>query len=120
MGMPAGGLGMHLPELIKGLLSHARDSSDKIPFLRNYGNCVELLSNSFDTTRDTLASEYAIVVEDTAAREAEDRAHKNSRRSTCSAHEESSRLPSSSAFQPRRDGTPGWRSEVRQRRLSRT
>uniref|UniRef100_V5EA12 START domain-containing protein n=2 Tax=Kalmanozyma brasiliensis (strain GHG001) TaxID=1365824 RepID=V5EA12_KALBG len=77
MGMPAGGLGMHLPELIKGLLSHARDSSDKIPFLQNYGNCVELLSNSFDTTRDTLACEYAVIVEDTVAREAEDRAHKN-------------------------------------------
>ncbi len=77
MGMPTGGLGMHLPELIKGLLNYVRDSSDKIPLLRNYGNCVELLSNSFDPTRDTLATEYAIVVEDAAAREAEDRAEKD-------------------------------------------
>lgn len=77
MGMPAGGLGMHLPELIKGLLNHVRESSDKIPLLKNYGNCVELLSNTFDPTRDTLASEYAIVVEDATAREAEDRAEKD-------------------------------------------
>ncbi|SPO29163.1 uncharacterized protein UTRI_06112 [Ustilago trichophora] len=77
MGMPAGGLGMHLPELIKGLLNHVRESSDKIPLLGNYGNCVELLSNSFDPTRDTLVTEYAIIVEDTVAREAEDRAEKD-------------------------------------------
>ncbi|SPO29839.1 uncharacterized protein UTRI_06112_B [Ustilago trichophora] len=77
MGMPAGGLGMHLPELIKGFLNHVRESSDKIPLLKNYGNCVELLSNSFDPTRDTLATEYAIIVEDTVAREAEDRAEKD-------------------------------------------
>ncbi|KAJ1026264.1 hypothetical protein NDA16_002351 [Ustilago loliicola] len=77
MGMPAGGLGMHLPELIKGLFNHVRESSDKIPLLKNYGNCVELLSSSFDPTRDTLATEYAIVVEDATAREAEDRAEKD-------------------------------------------
>lgn len=77
MGMPAGGLGMHLPELIKGLLNHVRDSSDKIPLLKNYGNCVELLSNNFDATRDTLVTEYAVVVEDTVARQAEDRAEKD-------------------------------------------
>ncbi|KAJ9476018.1 hypothetical protein PHBOTO_006091 [Pseudozyma hubeiensis] len=77
MGMPAGGLGMHLPELIKGLLNHVRENSDKIPLLKNYGSCVELLSNNFDPTRDTLAAEYAIVVEDALAREAEDRAEKD-------------------------------------------
>ncbi|CBQ70166.1 conserved hypothetical protein [Sporisorium reilianum SRZ2] len=77
MGMPTGGLGMHLPELIKGLLNHIRDSSDKIPLLRNYGSSVELLSNNFDPTRDTLATEYAIIVEDAVAREAEDRSEKD-------------------------------------------
>ena len=77
MGMPTGGLGMHLPELIKGLLHHVRDTSDKIPLLKNYGNCVELLSNSFDPTRDTLATEYAIILEDAEARQAEDRAEKD-------------------------------------------
>ncbi|SNX87470.1 uncharacterized protein MEPE_06180 [Melanopsichium pennsylvanicum] len=77
MGMPAGGLSMHLPELIKGLLNHVRDSSYKIPLLQNYGNCVELLSNNFDPTRDTLATEYAIVVEDAMVRQAEDRSEKN-------------------------------------------
>ncbi|SAM85637.1 uncharacterized protein UBRO_08218 [Ustilago bromivora] len=77
MGIPAGGLGMHLPELIKALLSHVRESTDKIPLLNDYGNCVELLSNTFDPTRDTLASEYAIVIEDAEARQAEDRAQKD-------------------------------------------
>ncbi|CDS01758.1 uncharacterized protein SPSC_00166 [Sporisorium scitamineum] len=77
MGMPTGGLGMHLPELIKGLLNHVRDSNDKIPLLTNYGSCVELLSNNFDPTRDTLATEYAIIVEDAVARQAEDRAEKD-------------------------------------------
>ncbi|TKY88030.1 hypothetical protein EX895_003126 [Sporisorium graminicola] len=77
MGMPTGGLGMHLPELIKGLLNHVRESSEKIPLLRNYGSCVELLSNNFDPTRDTLATEYAIIVQDAVAREAEDRAEKD-------------------------------------------
>ena len=77
IGTPTGGLGMHLPELIKGLLHHVRESSHKVPLLKNYGNCVELLSSTFDPTRDTLATEYAIVVEDAATREAEDRAEKD-------------------------------------------
>ncbi|PWZ03540.1 hypothetical protein BCV70DRAFT_155235 [Testicularia cyperi] len=77
MGMPAGGLGMHLPELVKGLVTQVRDSSAKTPIVANYGSCIEVLSSDFDPTRDTLSAEYAVVVEDATAREAEDRAHKD-------------------------------------------
>ncbi|GAK67221.1 uncharacterized protein PAN0_017d5447 [Moesziomyces antarcticus] len=77
MGMPSGGLGMHLPELIKALAFHVQDYSDKIPALTNYGSCVEVLTSTFDPTRDTLATEYAVVEEDAAARQAEDRAEKD-------------------------------------------
>ncbi|KAI3478508.1 hypothetical protein L1887_59563 [Cichorium endivia] len=77
MGMPSGGLGMHLPELIKALAFHVQDHSDKIPALTNYGSCVEVLTSLFDPTRDTLVTEYAVVEEDVAARQAEDRAEKD-------------------------------------------
>ncbi|EPQ27064.1 uncharacterized protein PFL1_05348 [Pseudozyma flocculosa PF-1] len=77
LGMPSGGLGVQLPDLIKGLVRQVREGSGHVPAVLNFGSCVEVLSNSFDPSRDTRHTEYAIVIEDEAARLAEDRAEKD-------------------------------------------
>ncbi|KAN0063733.1 hypothetical protein ACQY0O_003783 [Thecaphora frezii] len=77
MGMPTGGLGVHLPDLIKGLVKQVKDKGSHLPAMLNFGICVEVLSNSFDPSRDTRHTEYAIVIEDEAARQAEDRSEKD-------------------------------------------
>lgn len=77
LGMPAGGLSQQLPILMTGLVDYVRDGSNKLPTLSYYGSGVEVLNKTFDPTRDTLATEYSIVMEDEAVREAEDRAEKD-------------------------------------------
>ncbi|PWN19974.1 hypothetical protein BCV69DRAFT_271192 [Microstroma glucosiphilum] len=64
VGMPPGGLGSHSVSLVTGLLSFVRQGSSHLPSLRNYGSTVEILSTSYDTSRDTLSTEYCVLADE--------------------------------------------------------
>lgn len=71
LGMPPGGLATHVVSLVAGVIQYARSGSSHLPGLCNYGPSIEVLSTAYDTTRDTLLTEYCVVAEEPAIRDVE-------------------------------------------------
>lgn len=65
IGMPAGGIGARLPNLITSLVQHVKDGDAlHVPFLSHYGRNVELTNRSFNSSRDMVTVEYQVVCDD--------------------------------------------------------
>ncbi|PWN50029.1 hypothetical protein IE53DRAFT_369263 [Violaceomyces palustris] len=108
MGMPTGGLGLQLVELVRALTKQVREGRTKLPAIANFGNSVEILSAAFDVSRDTLNTEYTIIMEDEAARRAEDESEKDL--DTLNALRERRRLDSAIEFSL--PASEGWDVQV--------
>lgn len=64
LGMPPGGLGWHVSSMAAGLAKWVRSGSDRLPSLATYGTSIEVLSSSYDVSRDTLTLSYCILAEE--------------------------------------------------------
>ncbi|EIW69033.1 hypothetical protein TREMEDRAFT_31220 [Tremella mesenterica DSM 1558] len=56
-----GGVPQHLPYLVTGLVDYAREGSEKVPVVLNFGPEVSIGSIGYDTARVTLSMGYAVV-----------------------------------------------------------
>ncbi|PWN88448.1 hypothetical protein FA10DRAFT_303412 [Acaromyces ingoldii] len=61
LGMPAGGLGAQLPNLVSSLVSHVSTDSSRVPYLVDFGTSVEVTGRRFDATRDEVTIEYQVI-----------------------------------------------------------
>lgn len=62
LGMPTGGLGARLPQMINSLVAQVRQgNATRVPFLSRFGDQVEVTDRSFDTTRDFVMVEYQVI-----------------------------------------------------------
>ena len=63
LGMPAGGLGAQLPNLVSSLVSHVGRNASRVPYLADFGRNVEVTSRKFDPTRDMITVDYQVISE---------------------------------------------------------
>ncbi|CAO1616275.1 unnamed protein product [Sympodiomycopsis kandeliae] len=77
LGMPPGGLSTHLSSVTKGMIRFIRKGANTVPALRNWGPSVEVLSSTFDVTRDMLSTDYCITAEESAVKDQEDKTPKD-------------------------------------------
>lgn len=63
LGMPAGGLGAQIPNLVTSLISHVADDASRVPYLATFGRNVEVTGRKFDPTRDKITIDYQVICE---------------------------------------------------------